>query len=241
MPRLRNQDGIEKGISRLQLKLPTSISISSSNIFPSTLQTCVQLYWILSRSGPLAQPPSTSVGPPSRPSPSPSSLLPPSSLSLPPARSLARPPDGRVRVSLRDCGEPGRDAMNPRSIDRSIDRIESIQHGVCVSFRRSSRPRGRAAKDRPGGEGASNNSRRDVQSFAGGLLRDDLLEEVPWLSYDLATLSDPRFRSRGTRTAFLPARASAFVRERNASSRASSIERATSEISKLRTKVEASS
>lgn len=29
MPRLRNQDGIEKGISRLQLKLPTSISISA--------------------------------------------------------------------------------------------------------------------------------------------------------------------------------------------------------------------
>lgn len=29
MPRLRNQDGIEKGISRLRLKLPTSISISA--------------------------------------------------------------------------------------------------------------------------------------------------------------------------------------------------------------------
>jgi len=29
VPRLRNQDGIEKGISRLQLKLPTSISISA--------------------------------------------------------------------------------------------------------------------------------------------------------------------------------------------------------------------
>lgn len=29
MPRLRNQDGIGKGISRLQLKLPTSISISA--------------------------------------------------------------------------------------------------------------------------------------------------------------------------------------------------------------------